>query len=156
MYQQPDQFPGVVYEASPAAMTDGQRGPLLATSSGVLIVAPTAVSSPTANGWSYAGSGITNVTTGTTIKAAATSPQNNFVNAVQVSATALGAANTLVIRNGAGGAVLFRIAIPTTGMAPTSFAFSPPLAGTGQNLIEIATETATTGTVYVNAQGFTG
>ena len=108
--------------------------------------------------WSYAAgaSGIVNTTTAVTVKAAAGSGIRNYVTGIHVVAQALGAVTELVIRDGAGGAVLFRIPLPTTGTPNgVSMQFATPLKGTANTLLEICTLTATvTGGVYVNMSGY--
>jgi hypothetical protein len=110
--------------------------------------------------WSYvpAVAGIANTTTAVTIKDAAGAGKRNYITAIQVSANALGTATVLAIRDGAGGAVLWRLAIPTTlNPAGWSFTFPTPLRSSANTLLEVVTLTAsTTGAVFVNAQGYTG
>lgn len=113
------------------------------------------------NDWAYvpAVGGISNTTTAVTIKAAAGTGLRNYISAIQISTnSALGTATVLAVRDGAGGTVLWRQAIPTTiNPAGWSFTFPTPLRGTADTLLEVVTLTAsTTGAVWVNAQGFVG
>ncbi len=118
--------------------------------------------------WSYAAAagGIVNSTAGVTIKAApaaqpagfgATRALRNYVKSIDVCSDALGAATELVIRDGAGGAVLWRAKLQTAAMPLESIVFDKPLRGSPGTPIEIATLTATvTGGVFVNARGYVG
>ena len=114
---------------------------------------------PTAN-WNYAAaaSGIVNTTTAVTIKTAAGAGLRNHITSIQVSAEALGAATELVIRDGAGGTVLWRDKLGTAGrVGGNQLTFSTPISSSANTLLEVATLTASvTGAVYINAQGFVG
>lgn len=109
------------------------------------------------SGWSYAppSGGISNSTAGVQIAAAPGAGKRCVVDAVQLSATALGAATQLVIRDGAGGTVLWRFGIGLAGLlAGLPIVFPKPLEGSANALLEIATETASvTGAVVCNVQG---
>jgi hypothetical protein len=99
--------------------------------------------------------GILNTAAAVTIAPSGGLGVRNYIAGVQVMAEALGAATELVIRDGAGGTVLWRTKIPVGGLSTTGIEFKPPLRGSLANLIEVATLTASvTGSVYVNAQGF--
>ncbi len=108
--------------------------------------------------WSYpaAAGGIVNTTAAVTIKAAAAAGIRNYVTGLQISSDPLGAATELVIRDGAAGAVLWRMKIGTGGLAGgLQIAFVSPLKGTAATLLEAVTLTASvTGGVFVNAQGY--
>jgi hypothetical protein len=109
--------------------------------------------------WSYAAaaSGILNTPTAVTIKAApADALMRNYVTDVQIMAEALGTATEVAIRDGAGGTVLWRTKVATTGLAQgLSINFQQPLQGSRGNLLEVVTLSAsTTGAVYFNAQGY--
>lgn len=118
--------------------------------------------------WNYAAaaSGIVNTTTAVTIKAAeagvpaAVSGYRNYISSIQVAHDVLGAVTELVIRDGAGGTVLWRTKLQTAAVeagAGAPIEFNPPLKTANTNtLLEVATLTAVTGGVYVNAQGFVG
>lgn len=109
--------------------------------------------------WNYASAsgGISNTTTAVTLKAAAGASVRNYLKSLQLDAGTLGAATEIAIRDGAGGTVLWRGLIGTAGLAGRNIVFDPPLKGTANTLLEVVTLTATvTGSVYVNAQGFTG
>ena len=113
-----------------------------------------------ANFWNYAAAsgGISNTTTAVTIKGAAGASVRNYLKTLQVDSDALGAATELVIRDGAGGTVLWRGKIGTAGYPDgRAITFDPPLKGTANTLMEVVTLTASvTGAVFVNAQGYTG
>jgi len=110
------------------------------------------------NHWSYAAAsgGIANTTTAVTIKAAAGANIRNYINAVQIGADSLTNATELVIRDGAGGTVLWRHKIHATlQVIGFSMKFDPPLKGSTNTLLEVATLTASgAGAVYFNAQGY--
>lgn len=110
--------------------------------------------------WAYAAaaSGIANTTTAVTVKAAAAAGIKNYITGVQLSSDPLGAATEFAIRDGAGGAVLWRIKIGTAGIVnPINILFANPLKGTAATLLEVVTLTASiTGAVYANLQGYTG
>jgi hypothetical protein len=118
----------------------------------MVVAVPGAPAAP----WSYAaaGSGIANTTTAVVIKAAAGAGLRNYVTGLQVSHATLGAATELAIRDGAGGAVLWRGTLGTTAVENGSCQFPSPLAGGANTLLEMVTLTAVTGGVYVNAQGY--
>jgi len=109
--------------------------------------------------WSYAAAagGITNTTTAVTIAAAAGAGLRNYLTGMQIFADTLGTATEIVIRDGAAGTVLWRGKINTGGsFVGAEIKFSCPLKGTANTLMEFATLTASgTGSVYVNAQGYT-
>ena len=114
-----------------------------------------------ASNWSYA-NGVTgilsNTTTAVTMKAAAGAGVRNYIDSLQINTTAFGASSPIVIRDGAGGAVLFALNVPAAGfLNPINILFETPLRGTANTLLEVATTTANiTGTAWVNAQGHTG
>lgn len=132
---------------------DRQRGSL---SDGTL-VKPYAFA---ASDWSYAAAavGINNTTTAVTFKAAAGASVRNYLTSIQISSDALGAATEIAVRDGAGGTVLWRMKIGTTGWPNgVSFTFPNPLRSTANTLLEVVTLTASiTGSIYFNAQGYTG
>jgi len=109
--------------------------------------------------WSYAAAagGITNTTTAVTIAAAAGAGLRNYLTGLQIFADTLGTATEIVIRDGAAGTVLWRGKINTGGaFVGAEIKFTCPLKGTANTLMEFATLTASgTGSVYVNAQGYT-
>lgn len=111
------------------------------------------------NHWQYAAaaSGIVNTTTAVTFKAAHATLRN-YITAIQIMSEALGAATELAIRDGAGGAVIWRTKIGTTGIVNgILIEFPAPLKGSSATLLEVVTLTASvTGAVYFNAQGFVG
>ncbi len=149
-------LPWAVYNAAPTTRTEGQGGPLQATADGAQVGKPYAAAD---RDWTYAAaaSGIVNTTTAVTFKAAHATLRN-YVTSIQVMAEALGAATELAIRDGAGGAVLWRTKIGTGGVTGgISIVFPNPLKGTANTLLEVVTLTASvTGAVYFNATGYEG
>jgi hypothetical protein len=110
------------------------------------------------DGWNYAAAtaGILNTTAAVTIKTAPPVAFRNYITDIQVMAEAVTNATELAIRDGAGGTVLWRTKIPTTGLLQgISVNFQSPLQGTAGNLLEVLTLTASgAGAVYFNAQGY--
>jgi hypothetical protein len=107
--------------------------------------------------WAYAAAsgGILNTTTAVTFKAAAAAGIRNYITSIQIMAEALGTATELAIRDGAGGAVLWRIKIGTGGQSLINIDFPQPIKGSAATLLEVVTLTASgTGAVYFNAQGY--
>ena len=110
------------------------------------------------NEWSYvaASGGITNTTTAVTLTGGAGSGVRNYITSLQVSSDTLGTATEVVIRDGVGGAVLWRAKIGTAGtVGIQDIRFHPPLRGSTNTLLEAACVTATgTGSIYINVQGY--
>lgn len=109
-------------------------------------------------GWSYAPpvNGITNTSTAVTIKTAAGSGIRNYLTGVQLSSDPLGSGTEFVIRDGAGGAVLWRSKLTTAGFAPSNLVLARPIISSPNTLLEIVTLTPTlTGGVFFNGQGYT-
>lgn len=108
--------------------------------------------------WSHAAQagGIVNTTTAETLAAAAGAGLRNYIESIDISATTLTTATEIVIRDGASGTVLWRSRIGTAGIDARSVLFSPPLRGSANTLMEVATLTAAGAgsAVYVNARGF--
>lgn len=147
---------GVVRAAAtpPITFAAGDAVRLTMTASGLQAVMP--YTTPEA-GWNYAAaaSGIVNTTTAVVIKAAAGASLRNYITNIQIMSEALGAATELVIRDGAGGTVIWRTKIPAAGLPTMNIDFNVPLKSTANTLLEAATLTASvTGAVYVNLQGF--
>lgn len=108
--------------------------------------------------WNYAAGagGIVNSTTAVTIKAA-TAAARNYLKTMTIANDTLGSATEIAIRDGAGGAVLWRSKIQTTASGDRVIPFDPPLKGSVNTLLEVVTLTASvTGGVFVNATGYTG
>jgi hypothetical protein len=144
-----------------ASMVVNPNGRAAAASSTPVVLATednNAVLGVTAADWTYAAaaSGIVNTTTAVTFKTAAGAGLRNYITGIQITADALGAATELAIRDGAAGAVLWRIKINTAGLLQgIDIEFKTPLRGTANTLLEVVTLTASvTGAVYFNAQGF--
>lgn len=111
----------------------------------------------TGSDWTYAAAigGITSSTAAVSIKPATTG-QRTWVSSCQIMADTGGVATELVIRDITTTTVLFRTKIPTTGITfGNSFSFDPPLQTGVGNGVEIVALTATTNSIYLNAQGFT-
>ena len=108
------------------------------------------------DGWSYAAaaSGIVSSTTAVTVKAAAANDMRNYVTSIQVQTATLGGATELVLRDGAGGTVLWRTQLQTTALPLCTISFENAIRGSTGTLLEIATLTGVTGGVYVNVQGY--
>lgn len=142
-------------DASNTAITENSFGNLrMSCTNHALVVRPYETA---ANSWSYAAAsgGISNTTTAVTIHASCGAGLKNYISGLQLSSDALGAATELVLRDGAGGTVLWRGKVQTAGVSGVSTPIVPPISGTAATLMEIATLTATvTGGVYANAQGF--
>jgi len=113
----------------------------------------------TGSRWSYAAAsgGIANTTTAVTIAAAAGAGLRNYLTGLQIFSDTLGTATEIAIRDGASGTVLWRGKIGTGGaFVGAEIKFTCPLKGTANTLMEFVTLTASgTGSVYVNAQGYT-
>jgi hypothetical protein len=110
------------------------------------------------SGWSFASAtgGIVNTTVATTLKAApADSTTRNYITDLQIQSATIGGVTELAIRDGAGGAILWRTQLQTTALPLVAFNFQSPLQGSPGNLLEIVTLAAVTGGVWVNAQGYT-
>lgn len=140
--------------ASYATVATGDTTDLITTLDGRLIINPLAIPE---NTWNYAAAtgGISNTTTAVTVQAAHATLRN-YITGIDISRDTLGAATEFVIRDGAGGTVLWRMKLGTTVITEGfSKTFSPPLRGTAATLTEIATLTASvTGGVFANLQGF--
>jgi hypothetical protein len=107
--------------------------------------------------WFYAAAagGIVNSTSGVTVTAAAGAGIRNYVKSLQIACDTLGGATEFVIRDGASGTVIWRGKLQTTALQADTINFDPPIKGTANTLVEVATLTAVTGGVYVNLQGYT-
>jgi len=139
--------------ATKTVVSSGQVVRPIGTTDGRLVVRPHSV--PELE-WSYvaASGGILNTTTAVTIKANVSSLRN-YITSLQVQSEPLTNATELAIRDGAGGTVLWRIKIPTTGLDLKQIKFDDPIKSTANTLLEVVTLTASgTGAVYVNAQGY--
>ena len=151
----PVRISGRALTAAYTTVATGDTADMITTTQGVQIVRNFQI--PELE-WSYAAAnlGIVNTTTAVTIKTAAGAGLRNYITTMQINTEALGTATELAIRDGAGGTVLWRIKIPTTGIPYMMVKFDDPIKSTANTLLEVVTLTAsTTGAVYVNAQGYT-
>ncbi len=141
--------------SSKASVSNGTLVRPIATVDGRQIVRLDAIPE---NEWSYvaASGGITNTTTAVGLAAGAGSGVRNYITSLQISSDTLGTATEVVIRDGVGGAVLWRAKIGTAGtVGIQDIRFHPPLRGSSNTLVEAACVTATgTGSIYLNAQGY--
>jgi hypothetical protein len=136
------------------AVANGQVVRPIGTVDGRIVIRPHSIPE---QDWYYAAAagGILNTTTAVPLKAASASGNRHYLTSLQVRAEALSNATELAIRDGAGGTVLWRTKISSSGMPDTQFHFENPLKSTINTLLEVVTLTASgTGAVYVNAQGY--
>ena len=110
------------------------------------------------NEWSYvaASGGITNTTTAVDLAGGAGSGVRNYVTSLQLYSDTLGTATEIILRDGAGGSILWRSKIGTAGtVGIQNIRFHPPLRGSTNTLLQAACVTATdTGSIYLNVQGY--
>lgn len=139
---------------SKTSVTSGQMVRPISTVDGRQVVERHAIPENTL-AYAAATAGILNTTTAVTMFAAAGASIRNYCDSLDLMAEALGAATEVAIRDGAGGAVLWRTKIGNGGLVSgRTIRFDPPLRGTANTLMEIVTLTASvTGAVYANAQG---
>jgi hypothetical protein len=151
----PVRIAGRALSSNYTALSNSQTADLVTTLVGALVTKPYSIPE---SDWSYAAAsgGISNTTTAVEIKAAAGSGLRNYITALQIDAEALTNATEVVIRDGAGGTVLWRCKIGTAGLLNgLNITFPSPIKGSANTLLEVATLTASgTGAVYVNAQGY--
>jgi hypothetical protein len=136
------------------AVANGQIVRPIGTVDGKLIVRPHSIPE---NEWKYvAGAGgIVNTTTGVTLAAAGGAGLSVYITSMQLRSETLTNATEIALRDGAGGTVLWRSRLSSSGLDLTNITFENPIKGTANTLLEFATLTATiTGTIYVNAQGY--
>jgi hypothetical protein len=88
-----------------------------------------------------------------TMKAAPGASLYNVIDYLTLSAGTLGAAATVSIKDGAAGTVKWQGRLQTTGCAPTTHVFNPPIAASANTLLEIATTDPTSGLIYWSAGG---
>jgi hypothetical protein len=147
----------IAAEARTSSKTSVSNGTLvrpIATTDGRQIVR---LDSIPENEWSYvaASGGITNTTTAVSLAGGAGSGVRNYITSLQVSSDTLGTATEVVIQDGVAGAVLWRAKIGTAGtVGIQNIRFHPPLRGSTNTLLQAACVTATTGSIYLNAQGY--
>lgn len=110
-----------------------------------------------ASWWSYVApaGGIDNTTSEFTL-APAVAGLRNYLTDLIITADTLGAVTDLVIRDGTGGAapVLIRIRLQAFQLPGLIVPLRTPLKGSVNTPLNILTETAVSGDVYVNAVGF--
>jgi hypothetical protein len=109
------------------------------------------------NEWKYvAGAGgIVNTTTAVQLSGAVGAGLSVYITSMQLQAEALTNATEVAIRDGAGGTVVWRSKIGTSGLPLTQINFEDPIKGTANTLLEFVTLTASgAGAVYINAQGY--
>lgn len=126
----------------------------IGTVDGRLIVRPHSIPE---NEWKYAAAsgGIVNTTTGVTLAAAGGTGLSVYITSMQLRSETLTNATEIALRDGAGGTVLWRSKINSSGTDLVNVTFENPIKGTANTLLEFATLTASgTGAVYVNAQGY--
>lgn len=125
----------------------------IATLVGAIITRPYSI--PEAE-WTYAAgsNGIANTTTAVTMVAAAGSGIRNYLTCLHIAHDTLGAATEIVIRDGAAGTVIWRSKLQTAASENIKVVFPSPLRSTANTLMEVATISAVTGGVFVNASGF--
>jgi hypothetical protein len=134
------------------AVASGDTADLKTTLNGALIVKLDQIPE---NTWSYPSTGsLPNNAAAVTIKTAAAAGIRNYLKTAQISTSVLTNSTDLVIRDGSGGAVLWRTQLQTTGLPLTSLTFDPPLRGTAATLMEASLVTPTTGNINFNAQGY--
>lgn len=141
--------------ANYTAVATGDVADLVTTLVGALVGKPYSI--PELD-WHYvaAASGIANTTTAVTLVGAAAAGIRSYITSIDIMAEPLGAATEIAIRDGAGGTVLWRGKLGTSG-APAGYnvKFPSPLKSTAATLLEFLTLTASvTGAVYVNAHGY--
>ena len=141
--------------SSKASVTNATSVRPIATVDGRQIVRLDAIPE---NEWSYvaASGGITNTTTPVDIAGGAGSGVRNYVTSLQLYSDTLGTATEIVLRDGAGGSILWRSKIGTAGTGGTqNIRFHSPIRGSTNTVMQFACLTATgTGSIYVNAQGY--
>ena len=110
--------------------------------------------------WAYAAAtgGIVNSNTAVLVKAAAGAGIRNYLESISLDWDSLTTSTEIAIRDGAGGAVLWRGFIKSGTPGNRVIAFRPALKGTANTLMEFVTLTAAGAGagVYLNAQGWTG
>lgn len=140
-------------DSSPTATSENQFGNIrMACGTRALLMRPF---ESRANSWVYAAAsgGISNTTTAVTILAA-DATRRICITSLDLSWSTLGAGTEVVIRDGAGGSVLWRGYLDTVAGRFAPPPFETPVCGTANTLMEVATISAVTGAVYFNARGF--
>lgn len=156
-----------LFDSAGNALLYNANGQAVMANSTPVVIASDQASFPTkpyayaTSDWSYAAAagGISNTTTAVTIKAAAAAGIKNYITGIDFNTDiALGAATELAIRKGAGGTVIWRTKIGTSGqLQGRTITFPDPISSDAAQLLEVVTLTASiTGAVYFNATGYIG
>ena len=106
--------------------------------------------------WNYAppANGIVSGSQSVTVKAAVAG-KRNYMSAITIDWTALGAATEIVIKDGSGSVILWRSTIGTAE-GRRQVLFPTPLRTSVNTIFQVsALTTITSGNIYVNAQGYT-
>lgn len=135
----------------PTAVDDGDVVRKLHSLLGKQVGLPFALPGAT---WSYAAAsgGITD-TSGVTIKAAAGAGIRNYLTQIQIVNGHATVSTEVVVRDGAGGTVLWRSWMRANGSNIMVVNFEIPLRGSANTLLEVACVTTGTAT-YISAQGY--
>ena len=144
---------GKVVTTQAAAFANGVACDASMTSAGQLIQKQFASAE---NDWQYAAAAGGLTTASAQEIKGAVANLKNYLTGITISATALGAATELVIREGSTGTILFRIPIPVAGVVINQINFPTPIKTAAINTA-ISAQLLTspvTGGVYVNAQGY--
>lgn len=106
--------------------------------------------------WSYSSptGGILTDTTSNIIKAAGTGVKKNYITTLQIQADTLSVATQVLIKNGVGGTVIWKMKIGTAGAQMINIVFPTPLQSSANTALEIVTNVSTVGEIHVNAQGY--
>lgn len=139
-----------VRTSNKTAVANGVAVRTIATQIGAYVQKPYSI--PEAD-WSYvAPSGGKTATGGVTIIAAAAAGIRNYITGMQIANS--GAAGTEVqIKDGAGGAVIWRGYIGAAA-GSTQVTFQSPIKSTAATLLELDLSSSTTVAVFVNCQGY--
>lgn len=106
--------------------------------------------------WSYAATGVTPSASQTAVKGTAGAGVRNYIQSLQLSHDALGAAVRIIVQDGS--TTLWQGALQTaaTDAGGLTINFEPALKGTANTAMNVTFSGVTTGNVYFNLQGYTG
>lgn len=151
----PVRIAGRALTANYATVSNGDVADLITTLVGALIQKPYAIPEQDIFYVPPVG-GLVNTTTAVTIFAAQGAGIRSYITAIQMEVSALTNATEFVIRDGAGGTVLWRLNLETAGVkGGFMVVFPTPLKSTANTLLEICTLTASgAGAAWFNAQGY--